>query len=474
MEKRFHHDFSSVRIHADTRADASARAMGAKAYTVGKHISFRDGLYSPGTTEGNKLLAHELTHSVQQSRGGEFDTASRLGGGEERRGVDTRAETEADQNAEHVASESTAEVQVAARVGVAMKGDTGAPPLDHPYWFQDKAPEKPTSSGPDGIEIAPKDQVFIDPSTSTVAGITVQFAGKDKEFPGGKAGPKFVAAKKSVLDALRFAIKDLNSLPDIPSMPLEELHAKRKKDETVRARLKETTRTLSGKTLNVFIASDLTVAEMMSNGPLSLSTTQVFVTGDDIGHPDKLEAAIRIPLVELTGGDRVSGGSAGGAKNSTITALTDEQLKEGVLHELVHVMLINKHISAAQVWRDHKKGAVSGPDDVKAIAEDVLSRYMRAQEEIFVYTAIEDIYTNFAGNKSIYEAFAALVEAFVNSVGGSVTQQKPVSIDVKEKIGEKKKEGVSWSIQYSLPAGLKVDAGQMDTLKKLKAVDPGT
>src|SRR5208337_2794415 len=150
-----------------------------------------------------------------------------------------------------------------------------------------------------------------------------------------------------------------------------------------------------------------------------------------------------------TGGDRVSGGSAGGAKSSTITALTDEQLKEGVLHELVHVMLINKHISAAQVWRDHKKGAVSGPDDVKALAEDVLSRYMRAQEEIFVYTAIEDIYTNFAGNKSIYEAFAALVEAFVNSVGGSVTQQKPVSIDVKEKIGEKKKEGVSWSIQYS-------------------------
>jgi hypothetical protein len=67
MEPRFGHDFGSVRIHSDDKAAESARAVDSLAYTFGKEIVFGSGQYTPGTTEGRKLIAHELTHVVQQS-----------------------------------------------------------------------------------------------------------------------------------------------------------------------------------------------------------------------------------------------------------------------------------------------------------------------------------------------------------------------------------------------------------------------
>lgn len=66
MESRFGHDFSQVRIHTDTRADESAEAVQARAYTVGSDIAFRSGEYQPESSDGQRLLAHELTHVVQQ------------------------------------------------------------------------------------------------------------------------------------------------------------------------------------------------------------------------------------------------------------------------------------------------------------------------------------------------------------------------------------------------------------------------
>jgi hypothetical protein len=68
MEPRFGHDFSKVRIHADDRAAQSARAVNALAYTVGRDVVFDAGRFSPGTRAGRQLLAHELTHVMQQQR----------------------------------------------------------------------------------------------------------------------------------------------------------------------------------------------------------------------------------------------------------------------------------------------------------------------------------------------------------------------------------------------------------------------
>lgn len=66
FEPRFRHDFSRVRIHSDASAAASARAVKARAYTFGSDVVFAAGEFSPGTSEGRRLLAHELAHTMQQ------------------------------------------------------------------------------------------------------------------------------------------------------------------------------------------------------------------------------------------------------------------------------------------------------------------------------------------------------------------------------------------------------------------------
>jgi hypothetical protein len=66
MEQRFGHDFSRVRVHSGAAAEQSAREVSGHAYTVGHNIVFASGQFAPGTHEGQRLLAHELTHVVQQ------------------------------------------------------------------------------------------------------------------------------------------------------------------------------------------------------------------------------------------------------------------------------------------------------------------------------------------------------------------------------------------------------------------------
>ena len=70
MEPRFGYDFSNVRVHTDSRAAQSAEAVNALAYTVGQDVVFGAGQYAPNTARGSRLLVHELTHVVQQTRTG--------------------------------------------------------------------------------------------------------------------------------------------------------------------------------------------------------------------------------------------------------------------------------------------------------------------------------------------------------------------------------------------------------------------
>jgi hypothetical protein len=69
MESRLDADFGAVRIHTDAAAAASARSIDALAYTSGDHVVFDSGMYAPSSTAGRRLLAHELTHVVQQRAG---------------------------------------------------------------------------------------------------------------------------------------------------------------------------------------------------------------------------------------------------------------------------------------------------------------------------------------------------------------------------------------------------------------------
>ncbi|MFO1207198.1 MAG: DUF4157 domain-containing protein, partial [Burkholderiales bacterium] len=69
FEPRFGADFSNVRVHTGAKAEEIAKSINARAFTIGQNIAFSAGEYAPETTAGRKLLAHELTHVVQQAGG---------------------------------------------------------------------------------------------------------------------------------------------------------------------------------------------------------------------------------------------------------------------------------------------------------------------------------------------------------------------------------------------------------------------
>ena len=79
FEPRFGHDFSQVRVHTDAKAAESARAVNAQAFTAGNHLVFAAGRYQPQTA-GKRLLAHELTHVVQQKTARSFGHFGKIRG----------------------------------------------------------------------------------------------------------------------------------------------------------------------------------------------------------------------------------------------------------------------------------------------------------------------------------------------------------------------------------------------------------
>lgn len=115
FERRFDHDFSRVRVHADAAADRSARSVAASAYTVGSDIVFGSGMYQPGSHAGQRLLAHELAHVVQQQRpSGAAKTSAR--------------ESEAAGAATRVARGERANVSLAAPLSIQRQPAPGALP----------------------------------------------------------------------------------------------------------------------------------------------------------------------------------------------------------------------------------------------------------------------------------------------------------------------------------------------------------
>ena len=66
MEAEFGHDFSQVRVHADSQAAEAAGAVDANAFTLGNDIVFGTSRWAPRTPSGSRLVAHELAHVLQQ------------------------------------------------------------------------------------------------------------------------------------------------------------------------------------------------------------------------------------------------------------------------------------------------------------------------------------------------------------------------------------------------------------------------
>jgi hypothetical protein len=133
MEARMGSDFSDVRVHTDGKAHESARSVNAQAYTVGSNIVFQRDRYDPGSEGGRHMLAHELTHVVQQ-RSGPVDGTD-AGGGVKVSDPGDRFERAAVDNASRVLAtpSSTAGVQRCAEDhdhgshAAAPAADTAAP-----------------------------------------------------------------------------------------------------------------------------------------------------------------------------------------------------------------------------------------------------------------------------------------------------------------------------------------------------------
>lgn len=117
MEDRFGQSFEDVRVHTDARASASAESVGANAYTVGSDIVFRSGQFDAASSTGQRTLAHELTHVVQQ-RSGPVDGNDAPGG--------IRLSDPSDRFER--AADATADAVLSSRGASATTAATSAPP----------------------------------------------------------------------------------------------------------------------------------------------------------------------------------------------------------------------------------------------------------------------------------------------------------------------------------------------------------
>jgi hypothetical protein len=163
MEPRFVHDFSQVRVHTDTKAEESASAVNALAYTVGKDVVIGSGQYAPRTSEGKKLMAHELTHVMQQGR---VNMRRQLNIGQ----VNDAHEHEADTAAKFIGSTS-AEQPFSVRIG------SGGPLLQRQTITDDDLDQADTEQAGDDIAVYDGDTPVIGIDTSEDPGEQIETEG---------------------------------------------------------------------------------------------------------------------------------------------------------------------------------------------------------------------------------------------------------------------------------------------------------
>jgi hypothetical protein len=322
------------------------------------------------------------------------------------------------------------------------------------YWFQDKPPARPAQAGSADIPIEEKGGAFVDPATIKVGDVPVVFAYPKPDRRGDKPSERVQQAQKLILDAIKGVMQDLGSLPYAPD---EKTF---RENERARARLKEAFS--PSHPLNVFIATELTVSEELAASSPAPSTARIFVNPSDIGDPAKLQAAVRLPLAVLLGGAR-------GLKGQDVPQLTAAQLKEAVLHEEVHALLINRRSSANQIFENLVKGKlVKGPPTVVERCQELVHRFLLAQEESFVYGNVGKVYSNYLQNKDVYDLWIKSAHAYLESKSAKFETQKK-TLDVGEKVGKKK---VAWDIRYDVPTSMTAGPTDIADLNTLLAAYP--
>jgi len=147
MEAAFGQSFDGVRVHSDSQASKSAESVGANAYTVGSDMVFRSGQYDPGSAAGQRTIAHELSHVVQQSQG-PVDGTDAPGGikvSDPGDRFERAAEHQADRVMSSVGSSAASPVTAGSGAGGAVqREEEGAPPAIQ----REAAPEEDEEAAP--------------------------------------------------------------------------------------------------------------------------------------------------------------------------------------------------------------------------------------------------------------------------------------------------------------------------------------
>ncbi|WP_295721202.1 DUF4157 domain-containing protein [Mucilaginibacter sp.] len=199
MESRFGYDFSDVRIHTGNDAANMSRDLNAKAFTVGNNIYFNHGNFSPDTSEGKQLLAHELTHTLQQ--GGSSVKKKQVQGSVSESLRTNQTESFIQRKSNHaetaqLETSSASQTEIKPDV-VGQKNITGshtgyaAPPPDN-------TPEKPTS--PQNINIQKKEDFSSMGKFSTRANFLQSQAIQTDIEPGSIPGVNFIQRKCAACD----------------------------------------------------------------------------------------------------------------------------------------------------------------------------------------------------------------------------------------------------------------------------------
>jgi hypothetical protein len=177
MESRLPSDFSDVRIHSDAPAADSAAALQANAYTTGRDIYFARGKYAPASNEGKRLLAHELTHTLQQASGATPMAASPAAGvwvGE----PDDPLEAEAEEAAEAVISDRNGPADLVTRSPDLARGSQRAPSVQTGLVQRDVASLPSTPAPPNPAADAAGRAVVEAIGKGDVSGVVQQLRGK--------------------------------------------------------------------------------------------------------------------------------------------------------------------------------------------------------------------------------------------------------------------------------------------------------
>lgn len=175
MESRFGQDFSNVKLHTGDTAARSAQEMNAAAYTVGQNIVFDDKHYSPESPQGKHLLAHELTHTIQQRNTGPF-VADKLTTGEEHGPLENEADNVADK------------VMSSGRPGAI---NTNAPtqvskaPPETPAPTPATTPDLGPNFTPEQKEILRTARTNLKPKEGGIVGVLIAKDGRKFEFQSG-------------------------------------------------------------------------------------------------------------------------------------------------------------------------------------------------------------------------------------------------------------------------------------------------